>query len=286
MFGSVSGGPTVNTLIPLPGGATGTARVPLVSRGPFEIAENESPRPTDRAYLTYNVFGDLNPRFRGDAGPFDLHRETFGLEKTFLDERLSLGLRVPLVQVVGDSGVGESMVGDISLIVKWACFYDRARGDVISTGLVLTLPTGGDSLNRQGNNFNDVLIQPYVGYLWNLDTWFVQGFMSLTVATGGGDVTILSNDLGVGYWLYRDEAAGGFAGINAVVPMLECHLLTPFNHRGSATTPVGMPDSYTVTAGVQIMFANRSTLGLAVGTPLSGAAPFDVLGTISFNYHF
>jgi hypothetical protein len=286
MFGSVAGGATVNTLVTLPNGTTGTARVPLVSRGPFEISENESPRPTDRAFLTYNFFSDLNSRFRGATGPFDLHRETIGLEKTFCDESASVGFRLPFLQVTGDSLVKEGLIGDLSLIAKWAFYYDKARGDVISTGLVLTLPTGNDQLNRLGNNFNDVIVQPYIGYLWNLDRWFIQGFSSLAVPTATGDVTILNTDIGVGYWLYKNDANERFARIGAIVPTLECHLLTPLNHRGSGNMPVGMPDSYTVTTGVQIIFPDRSTLGFAVGAPLSGASPYDVQAIVSFNYHF
>jgi hypothetical protein len=285
MFGNVYGGPTTNTVVTFPDGKTGIGRVPLVARGPFEIAENESPRPTDRAFLIYNYFSNLNPRFRGDAGRLDLHRETLGLEKTFCDETVSFGFRMPFLQLTGN-GASESMLGDISFIAKWAFFYDRARGDVISTGLVVTVPTGNDPLDRGPNNFRDALIQPYLGYLWNLDRCFIQGFMSLAVPTGGNDVTVLSNDMGVGYWLYRNDGSERFARISAVVPMLECHLVTPFNHRGSATQPVGMPDWYTVTAGVQFIFPDRSTLGFAVGGPLSGAAPYDVQLTITFNYHF
>jgi hypothetical protein len=66
----------------------------------FKIGENDTPRPMDRAYFSFNYFDDLNNAANRAAGA-DLHdvriyREVFGAEMTFLDGDASVGLRVPL----------------------------------------------------------------------------------------------------------------------------------------------------------------------------------------------
>jgi hypothetical protein len=106
-------------------------RQPVISRGAFQIADNESPRPQDRLYLSYNYFNSL--RFetfpatsalsltpasvnfnRFGPGPvplpfgftdteftkYTLHRYTVGFEKTFLNDNASVGIRVPILQPV------------------------------------------------------------------------------------------------------------------------------------------------------------------------------------------
>src|SRR5262249_14126916 len=73
----------------------GTFRIPVVSGGAVKIADNESPRPVDRIFLTYNFYDNLNT-FGGRD--FDVHREVFGFEKTFLGGDASFGLRVPVLQ--------------------------------------------------------------------------------------------------------------------------------------------------------------------------------------------
>src|SRR5207247_1099521 len=100
-------------------------RVPVASQGAFKICENESPRPTDRVFFTYNFYSDAtgapsglgvprtdtvtNPNGTVTSTPvpavtikLDAHREIFGFEKTFLDGNASIGMRAPLVQQVGD----------------------------------------------------------------------------------------------------------------------------------------------------------------------------------------
>ncbi len=49
----------------------------------FKIAENESPRPVDRVFVTYNYYNDVDV-FHFGSSRSDLHREMIGFEKTFL----------------------------------------------------------------------------------------------------------------------------------------------------------------------------------------------------------
>lgn len=62
--------------------------LPIVTQyGALKIAENESPLPQDRVFLTYNYYSEVLDS--------DFHRETLGFEKTFLGGEASIGLRVP-----------------------------------------------------------------------------------------------------------------------------------------------------------------------------------------------
>src|SRR5262249_47653896 len=119
-----------------------TTRQPIVSGGAFRIAENESPRPVDRVFATYNYFGNANT-FGGRD--FDLHREVFGFEKTFLGGDASFGLRAPVQQRTGGDGANTiDGFADLSFLFKYAFLNDAETGDVLSAGLVLTIPTGRD----------------------------------------------------------------------------------------------------------------------------------------------
>src|SRR4029079_13452026 len=53
----------------------------------------------DRVYTSFNYYNNLNkPRWTDPTLPIHnvaLYRTTFGLEKTFLNQNVSLGLRIP-----------------------------------------------------------------------------------------------------------------------------------------------------------------------------------------------
>jgi hypothetical protein len=60
--------------------------LPVVVRGAFKIAENESPRPVDRVFGTYDNFYNLNSGLRmPGVQRTGLDREVTGFEKTFLN---------------------------------------------------------------------------------------------------------------------------------------------------------------------------------------------------------
>jgi hypothetical protein len=283
-------------------------RVPLASAGAFSIAENQSPMPEDRAYFTYNYYNDLH----GPAGAFaashsdiqhttldgfpatvttvipgiapvhaDLHREVFGLEKTFLDGDASIGLRVPLFQTLGDGTFNQHDLGDVSVLLNFAFYRDRASGNVISGGLLVTTPTG-PSVDSIDGDIHPVLLQPFVGGRWDFDSWFIQGFSSVAVPTDGREVTALFNDFGVGYWVYRG-GSGQF--LSAVIPTLEAHITTPVNHRG-ANDPITVPDIVDLTAGLHFGLGQRSMLTFGVVAPVTGPPPFAVEALVQFNVQY
>src|SRR5438309_1612663 len=78
----------------------------------------------------------LSRRSGADVRDVQLHRETLGLEKTLLDGRASVGLRLPLNTIQAESGLpgvdgGHTAVGDLSVILKYAFWQDSEGGDVL-----------------------------------------------------------------------------------------------------------------------------------------------------------
>jgi hypothetical protein len=251
----------------------------------IKIAENESPRPQDRVFIAYNFYSNVDRAFLPAGIPSsDLHRELVGFERAFLDGNASIGLRLPVFQLVGNSDVVDSHVGELSVIAKYAFYNDRQTGNLLSTGMVLSTPTGQGLQIPGESTLNDLVFQPFIGYVYNAGNAYVQGFTSLAVPTDARDVTLLFNDIVVGYWAYRNNCSESF--LQGVVPDLECHVNTPLNHRGlDSSGPLGFPDTVDITAGSFFIF-RRAVLGLAVGVPLTGPKPFDVEGVANFNIRF
>jgi hypothetical protein len=260
-------------------------RVPFAAVINSKIADNESPRPENRVFVTYNFNDDVNGSINPAGVPsYDLHTEVIGFEKTFLDAGASLGLRLPFVQLAGDSSIDHTEIGDLTLILKYALLENPNMGSVLSTGLALTVPTGEGFRTGVGSEIHPVLIQPFIGYLWNRDRFFLQGFTSVEVPTDQRDVTILANDLGVGFWLYRCPYGHQF--LTGIVHTLELHITTPLDHRGSENDPIGFPDLVDGIGGVRFDFCKHTSLGVAVGTPLTGPRLYDVGAIVQLNFQF
>lgn len=263
-------------------------RFPIVSYAAFKIAENESPRPTDRVYATYSFFDGVAT---GSASPrFDVHRATVGFEKTLLDGRASIGVRVPFLQLDGpgtffnDVGVNQGQVGDITVITKYAFYDDRTTGNLLSGGLAVTAPTGEDFRLADGSTIHCVLLQPWTGFIWNFDNLFFHGFSSVVVPTDSRDVTAWYNDIGVGYWLRREQRQYFFHGI---VPTAEVHVGTPLNHRDYFNEQeVYMANFVSILGGCNFVFARNSTIGFAAGAPVTGPRPWQFESHVSINFRF
>lgn len=257
----------------------------------FKIAENESPAPQDRAYLTFNYFNnvndEVNQRLGDNISNMWVTRETIGFERTFFDGWTSVEVRLPLSTLTVTSntpGLSDTdiRIGDLSVGLKAAIFMDRETGDVFSTGLVLTSPTGP----LEYNPFNSFIIQPWGGYRYFFgENLYVHGFSSIAVPTDSRDVTLWFNDVAVGYFVYRN--ASPEVTINGIVPTLEVHVNTPLNHRGAFNfaDPAGTPDWVTLTAGTTLV-VGRSTLALGGGIPVTGPKPYDFEILAQYNLRF
>jgi hypothetical protein len=304
------------TTVTTPFAQARTVLVPVPTRGSFNIADNESAIPRDRVFTYWNYYSragfpptGLNAPtttsttttttgFTIQGLPFvtttsvttttpgaprvSSNRETFGFEKTFLDGRASVELRAPLLQQGdGGAGFGADNFGDLTVIGKYAFILDRNTGNVFSGGLAVTVPSSR-SIPTTDGNLQDTLIQPFVGYLWNFDQFYIQGFHSVAVPTDARDVTLLFNDLGVNYWLYRGNPD---RFLSSIVPTIEAHLTTPLNHR-KFNGPIVVPDTLILTTGVHLGLFSNSTLSLGVGTPVTGPRPFSVETFVQFNWRF
>ena len=255
-----------------------TTEVPILGPGSYKIADNESPRPTDRVFLTYNYFD------RVEGFNLGLSREVIGFEKTFLSGDASFEVRLPFLQTTGDtlSGLTNHEVGDMTLITKFAFINDETTGNVLSGGFALTVPTADHSLVLEdGNALRSVLCQPWLGWIYNRGNFYAHAFHSLVVPTDSRDVTELNNDVGIGYWIYKNP--DGF--LRGIVPTFEGHLYTPLNHRNNADV-IYAPNIFTLTAGVNFVMPRNSTLGLAVATPTTGPRPDNIEALVSFNIRF
>jgi hypothetical protein len=288
--GGAAGGAGANLPpgVRLIGGNRAIVVAPVPFRGAFKITENESPRPTTRLYFNYNFFSDVDNAAllsSGVGGAGDFHRETVGFEYAFADGDASIGMRLPFFQLTGSSAVEDSEVADLSVLFKYAFINNRDTGNLASAGMVVTMPTA-KGVNIQGEStIHPWLLQPYVGYIYNVsEDLYLQGFSSLFVPTDARDVTILFNSLAVGYRLYRNQDAG--ARLRGVVPIVETHVSTPLNHRGTDSgDPLFYPDTVNLTGGSFFQF-DRATIGIAAGIPLTGPKPYDYEINASLNIRF
>jgi hypothetical protein len=273
----------------------GAAVVPSVRA--FKISENESPRPRDRLYFGFNYFADVNEavnrRFAADIRDVRVFRETFGVEKTFLDRDASIGLRIPLNTLRADTtipGIDDTntAIGDLSVIGKYAFWRNDQTGSLLSAGLAVTAPTGPDDFAGSSaiTAFHSTILQPYLGLIWSADRWFLHGFSAINVPTDSQDVTLLHNDFGLGYVLYRSCECDAL--LTAIVPTFEVHVNNPLNHRGAFDVDdlAGTPDWVSLTMGPTFEFNRRSTLALAFNTPVTGPRPYDYEVLVQFNWRF
>ena len=255
------------------GGFQGGAPV-AVARGSFKVGENGNPRPQDRVSISYNYYGNVLNR------ALEVHRETISVEKTFLDQKASVELRLPFIQNRASTGESESEIADPTLVLKYA-FINRSDR-VVSTGIAVTVPTSNIPtviiLRPDGvDEVHPTLLQPFVGYAGRINDFFVHGFSSIMVPTDSRDGTLLFNDVGVGYWLKEGDGR-----LRGVVPTLEIHINTPLTNRGFP----GFADSVNVTAGSSFFLGDRLRLGAGVGRRAMGPQLFSYEALASLGWGF
>ncbi|MBM3997611.1 MAG: hypothetical protein FJ303_26205 [Planctomycetes bacterium] len=242
-----------------------------VSYGALKIAENEGVRPQDRVFGSYNYYNNV-------LGIADVHREIIGFEKTFLNGNASIGLRVPFYQSIADSGRNQAAFDDLTVILKYAVIN---RPDVVvSTGIAVTVPTGPGYQPIVGDARDVTYLQPFIGAYYGKGNVYVHGFSSFVYPTDTVAPAVWFNDLGVGYfWQLKGR------WLTAIVPTAEVHVTTPMNHRSQAD-PERRRDTVDLTGGAHFLFGNRTSIGVAVGTPVTGPRPFSVEGLLNFNWRY
>lgn len=283
----------------------------------FKISENQSPRPQDRVFFTFNYFNDVNSSINklnnSPISGIKIYRYVWGFEKTFDEGRGSVGLSLPLYSLFANaapsSGVtapGSTSLGDLNIFAKYILKENKETGSLLSTGLLLTPPTGPRYLaganyfpqSKYPGSFvpvHDLQIQPFIGYIFQRDRFYIQGFSALNVAVNPQDVTLYFNDVQFGYFLFRDRETDRF--LTAVVPTFEAHITNPLNHRGVSSPdpnksqnfqydPYGTPDTVNLTYGINFEIRRNSLLTLAFAEPVTSYKPFAYEAFVLFNYRF
>lgn len=279
-FSGSFGGTTLSTSLGFSGGSFSgfclTACAVPVARGSAKVAENESPLPATRVFVNDNFYAN-------HQGVSNVNRETIGGEWAFDGHRTSIGIRVPFFQAfVRDSDVSGHQMGDMSLLIKHVLTQPAASGGLASVGAVVTLPTaGGPTLALEdGTSVHPIVFQPFLGYAWRWPRFFIQGFSSVMVPSDSRDVSILFDDVSVGF----QQAAAP----SRVVPMLELHVNTPLTDRDPAQDP-HYRDSVDFTGGVNVSVGGRSSVAFGVGVPLKPRESprlFDVEALARLNIRF
>ncbi len=288
---------------PRPGVGPGTRTAKSIAgivpaiRG-FKIADNQTPRPTDRVFSSFNYFDNvnrsLNERLGAPIQNMIVYRQVYGVEKTFFDQWASIGIRQPIDTLNIQSsrqfpGLGgtSTAFGNLNVFTKFIVWQDKG-GSLISAGLAIDIPSGPNSFagfpTILGKNVTE--IQPYVGYIFTNGTdWFVQGFSSIGVPTDSALPTMIFVDAALGYYVYRDSAPGSF--LTAVVPTFETHLNVPLNHSSlNFSDTYGTPTVVDLTFGLNTEFYKRSVLTLGYALPITGPAPFSGEFILQFNWRF
>jgi hypothetical protein len=259
--------------------SSAAVRTPLASYAGVKITENESPRPMDRVFATFNYFNGVDSFA---AGRGSVYHGLVGFEKTFLDGNASFGMRLPFNQGDG-AAVGVDGFGDITLISKYAFYNDTDTGDLLSAGLAITAPTGVSPTLLGGTRLNSVLLQPYGGFIYNAEDLFLQGFTAIIIPTESRDVTLWSLDLGVGYWLYRSNDEDRI--LTGLVPTIEAHVNTPFSNNGPGAL-IYAPTSVFITPGLHFRMFDNAWFTLAAAIPVSGPVLYDAEFIAQLNIRF
>jgi hypothetical protein len=282
-----------------PGARQASALAPSV-RG-FKIAENQSPRPQDRVFYSFNFYDDanaaLNKRFDSPVSGLRVYREIWGFEKTFDNGMGSIGFRLPLNTLSANSNIRgvasnyggtSTALGDLSIYTKYILKLDPATGSLISVGLLVTPPTGPNSFAgaKYLQSIHNTTISPFLGYIWSRGDFYLQGFSSLDVPSSVRDVTMVYNDIGLGYFVFRRNCPNHF--LTAIAPTFETHVNTPLTHRDAynINDPVGTADVVNLTYGINFEFYGRSVLTFGFVTPVTSPKPFAYEALLLFNLRF
>jgi hypothetical protein len=228
-------------------------------------------RPFDRSTL-----GQLR------TDPLTLYRETFGVEKTFLDGNASVGLRVPVFQLHDDLKSGLDGAGDLTVLLKYAFYNDCQTGNLLSAGLVVTTPTGPVVSTVGPTSMHLTLFQPYVGGIYHFERFYAQGLSSIIVPTDMREAVLVLSNLAIGYSLYSNPGSDVLTG---VTPSFEAQFTNPLTHRGLIASPVSAVDTIVLSGGLSFTF-NRLCVTVGASTPITGPHALDFGGFAQVNFVF
>jgi hypothetical protein len=241
-----------------------------------------------------NVNRPLNERLGAPIQNMIVYRQVYGFEKTFFDQRASIGITQPINSLTIQSsprfsalGGTSSGFGNLNVFTKFI-LWENQGGSLISAGLAVDTPTGPNSFAAfptiLGKNATD--IQPFLGYIFtNGGDLFLQGFGQIAVPTDSALPTMMYVDAALGYFVYRDNAPRSF--LTGVVPTFETHVNIPLNHTPwNFNDTYGTPTVVNLTFGLNTVFWQRGILRVGYCLPVTGPPPYSGEFMLQFNWLF
>ena len=286
------------------GNFDGFATVPLAGGDRrYKSSDNINPLPQDRVFFNYQHFHNSVSDVQGLDQSVD--RFTFGFEKTFLDEMLSLEVRLPFASGLDSTqvdGVAETITsefGNIAFTVK-AFLWERCSL-LATAGMSTVVPTASDALVSSETTVsllenNAVHLQPFFGLNWSnpCSRWFSTAYVAVDIDLNGnslfsenrpapgapltgpmsflGDVrdqTLLFFDYQIGYWLYKDYGHIGY--LNGIIPVFEVHYSRALENAEQFAVyqnPFGKADLVNLTGGLVFDFRRKATVTIYSAAPL------------------
>lgn len=291
----------------------------------YKVSDYFSPLPVNRVYVTYHNFDDPVNDVNGNV--LDVHRYTMGIERTFWQDAASFEVRVPFIHGLNRNQTGDGVAGNLidgtefgnlTLVTKFLLTERCNRS--WSAGMALTVPTADDATitttgtpNPSGGPLVRIENEAYSLHpfmAWNVrptnDTWITystqldfnlegNGFISLPgsgaeTADKYNDQNLLSFDVSMGRWFYRDRCCSG-RWIQGIAGIWELHYTTTINDTdvvqagfaGNGDTfsnPFNRIDLLNTTAGL------RFQLGSQTFVTLSGVAPLREFENRPFDAEF
>lgn len=283
---------------PLPGVRPASVFSPSVRV--LKMSENQSPRPQDRFFYSFNYFNNVNQAMniydRSPIRNMEVYRHVLGFEKTFDEGRGSFGMRLPIETLTADPAKGvtglqtptSTSTGNLSMFAKYILKENRQTGSLASVGLAIAPPTAPERFagSRYVFPLNNTTFQPFFGYVLNFGDFYIQGFSSFLFTSSIRDSTMMFNDVGIGYYLYRNNDPNAF--LTAFVPNFEVHVNSPFTHRDwkNRLDPAATSDIVNLTYGLNFQFGRSALLSTALVTPVTGPRPFDAELAVLLNVFY
>jgi len=269
-----------------------------------KICENNSVIPRDRLGFHFASLQDVRI---GDQGGEEIDRSLqeyrFLLEKTFLQENVSLELIVPVhftsqskistTDEFGRSPLADGAFGDLAFGLK-ALLWE-GNGRAFSAGLRIEAPTAPDiSISEvppgvvSHFDMDSWYFTPWIGAQWTPgNRWFASAFGSYRMDSGPIDISTVTRDVSIRQpnYLSVDVALGRWIvqrpcrrGITSLAPTLEMHYTTTTT-RGTVFDPgfqnvydtgrrYGKTDYLNLTAGMNGTINEDWQFALGVVAPL------------------
>lgn len=241
----------------------------------FKVADNNSPFPRTRFLYSYNYFHDA---FNTQG---EVHRNFFGGEYAFFEDRMSFELRTSVNYFEGfDNLNNETDFGQ--LLTTFKALIRRTDSMGLSAGMAIGWPIHDNPGSLPDANY---YFMPFVAGLIAPPTsnWFLQAFQQLDIPTQNKDQMVLHTDLGLGYFMWKNDP--GF--VTSLAPTAELHLYTPVGGAaGGLFQSLAYNDVLNATVGLTAVLAEQMTAAFGFGFPISNEKDYDFEVQAHLNWYF